>query len=125
VSGEPLLIDSVILIDHLNGVSPATEYLRGVLDRVSISAITRAEVLVGFDAVGAIVVRRLLDRFRLVAIDGAVADAAAELRRQHAWRLPDALQAAVACVHAMKLVTRNTRDFDPATHAFVEVPYRI
>jgi predicted nucleic acid-binding protein len=122
---DAVLLDSVILIDHLNGVTPATEYIRGVLDRASISAITRAEVLTGFDPTAAAVVRRLLDRFRLVIIDASVADLGAALRREHGWRLPDALQAAAACVHAMRLATRNAKDFDPSRHAFVDVPYTL
>jgi predicted nucleic acid-binding protein len=120
---ESLLLDSVILIDHFNGVDAATRYLRSAHDRACISAITRAEVLTGFDPAGAVVVRRLLDRLRLVVIDGAVADLAAELRWRHRWRLPDALQAAAACVHSMRLVTRNTKHFDPARYPFVLVPY--
>jgi predicted nucleic acid-binding protein len=120
---EPLLLDSVVLIDHFNGVDAATRYLRAVHDRAHVSAITRAEVLAGFDPAGAVVVRRLLDRLRLVVIDGAVADLAAELRWHHRWRLPDALQAAAACIHSMKLVTRNTKHFNPAKHPFVLVPY--
>jgi hypothetical protein len=122
---EPVLLDSVIVIDHLNGVDQATAYIRSVLDRASISAITRAEVLAGFEPAAATVVRQLLDRFRLIVIDAAVADLGAELRREHRWRLPDALQAAAACVHSVKLATRNTRDFDPAIHAFVVIPYTV
>lgn len=122
---EAVLLDSVIVIDHLNGVDPATAYIRSVLPRASISAIARAEVLAGFEPAAASVVRQLLDRFRLIVIDADVADLAAELRRAHRWRLPDALQAAVACVHSLKLATRNTRDFDPGVHAFVEVPYSV
>jgi len=122
---EPVLLDSVIVIDHLNGVDQATAYIRSALDRASISAITRAEVLAGFEPAAASVVRQLLDRFRLIVIDAAVADLAAELRREHRWRLPDALQVAAACVHSLKLATRNTRDFDPNVHAFVEVPYSL
>lgn len=122
---DPVLLDSVILIDHFNGIAAATEYLQAVLPRVSISAVTRAEVLTGFDAGGATVIRRLLNRFRLVVVDAAVADLAADLRRQYGWRLPDALQASAACVHSMTLITRNTKDFDPRRHSFVRIPYTL
>ena len=44
------LLDSVILIDYLNDVDEAVEYLPQVEDTVSISVVTRAEVLTGFDA---------------------------------------------------------------------------
>lgn len=47
MSGEGVLLDSVILIDHFDGVAAATAYLRTVRS-ARISAITRAEVLAGF-----------------------------------------------------------------------------
>jgi predicted nucleic acid-binding protein len=44
------LIDSVILIDHLNGIDKATHFLSGLsTNETAISVITRAEVLVGVD----------------------------------------------------------------------------
>lgn len=118
-----VLLDSVILIDHFNGITAATDYLREVASRASISAITRAEVLTGFAPRPAALARRLLERFRLIVIDAAVADLAAKLRRQHRWKLPDALQAAAAQHHHLFLATRNTKDFDPRRHRFVRVPY--
>lgn len=51
MSGERPLLDSVILIDHFNGVQQATDYLRTIFDQARIFAVTRAEVLCGFDAV--------------------------------------------------------------------------
>jgi len=53
VNGEGVLLDSVILIDHFNGVVKATRYLRRVAKQGHVSAITRAEVLSGFDPPGA------------------------------------------------------------------------
>jgi predicted nucleic acid-binding protein len=43
----------------------------------------------------------------------------------YGWKLPDAFQAALALHHHLKLCTRNTKDFDPKKHSFVEVPYRL
>ena len=120
-----LLLDSVILIDHLNGVEAATKYIAGVAPDAAISVITRAEVLDGAPAQGLRPVSRLLDCFPILAIDKPIADEAAALRRRHGWRLPDAFQAALAQHHGLTLVTRNTRDFPPARHAFVTVPYRL
>lgn len=119
------LVDSVILIDHLNGVTEATDYLRAHSRAIAISVITRAEVLAGLDAVQVPVVRPLLDALVTLPVDIPVADAAAPLRREYRWKLPDALQAAVALHHGLKLVTRNTKDFPPQRFSFVEVPYRI
>jgi predicted nucleic acid-binding protein len=117
------LIDSVVLIDHFNGVGAATGFLLDHRDALSISVITRAEVLTGFDAAAEAQARAFLDRFTTHALSAADADLAASLRREHRWKLPDALQAAVAINRGLLLVTRNTKDFDPARHAFVHVPY--
>lgn len=118
------LLDSVILIDHFNGVSQATEYLRSLIpEKTAISVITRAEILVGIEIESAETVKQLLDEYTLLPIDGTAADKAAQLRRLYGWKLPDAFQAALALNHNTKLVTRNTKDFDPKRHTFVEVPY--
>jgi predicted nucleic acid-binding protein len=119
-----VLLDSVIVIDHLNGHRAATAYLRSLED-ARISVITRAEVLAGVDGEAVNPVRRLLDLYPALPIDGETADLAADLRRRNRWKLPDAFQAALAQRHALKLATRNTRDFPPATHSFVVVPYRL
>jgi predicted nucleic acid-binding protein len=117
-----VLLDSVILIDHLNGVRAATKYLESLAD-ASISVISRAEVLAGLSKSAVAVVKEWLDRYPTLVIDRQTADLAAELRRAHRWRLPDALQAAVAQQHGLRLATRNTKDFSPQRHSFVVVPY--
>ncbi|MEP7354649.1 MAG: PIN domain-containing protein [Acidobacteriota bacterium] len=118
------LLDSVILIDHLNGVPAAENYLLAVRD-ASISVITRTEVLTGCDVSEIAGAEELLNRYPTLSIDREVADLAALLRRQHRWRLPDAFQAALAKIHGLRLVTRNTKDFPPAKHKFVVLPYEI
>ena len=124
MSGD-IVLDSVILIDHFNDIGPATAYLEQVGETASITAITRAEVLTGFESADVPLAAALLDRFRLLAIDGPVADLAAQLRREYRWKLPDALQAAAARRHGLRLATRNTRDFSPERFAFVHVPYTL
>lgn len=120
-----LLLDSVVLIDHFNGVPGATAYLRDVHRDACVSVITRAEVLVGFDEGAAALARPLLDVFATLPITRDDADVAATLRREHRWKLPDAFQAALALRHGLRLATRNVRDFDPARHPFVVVPYAL
>ena len=119
------LLDSVILIDYLNDVDEAVEYLPQVEDTVSISVVTRAEVLTGFDAPSRALAVEFLDNFPLLEITKSIADLAADLRREQGWKLPDAFQAALAAHHDLKLVTRNTRDFSPQRHGFVVVPYTL
>lgn len=125
IDQRPVLLDSTVLIDHLNGIRAATEYLRGVTTTAAVSAITRAEVLSGYPDGDHAGVARMMDAFHFLPIDAAAADLAARLRHRHRWRLPDALQAALAQLHGLKLATRNTRDFPPRRHRFVTVPYRI
>ncbi len=119
------LLDSVILIDHFNGIDPAGAFLARVKNEAAISAVTRAEVLTGFsDDTGLHVATRLLDAFHFLPLDRESADLAARLRQNNGWKLPDAFQAAVAQCHGLKLVTRNTRDFPPELD-FVIIPYQV
>ncbi len=120
-----LLLDSVILIDHFNGVVEATRFLSEHHSDSALSVITRAEVLTGFPQREARKATQLLDAFRTLSIDQPTADLAADLRRRHGWKLPDAFQAAVARQHGLKFVTRDTRDFAPQRHRFVLVPYSV
>ena len=120
------LIDSVIFIDHFNGISGATRFLLKLNPlQTAISVITRAEILSGLDEVGRPAVLQFLNEYHLYIIDGFIADLAAEFRREFRWKLPDAFQAALAVHHRVKLTTRNTKDFNPTKHKFVEIPYRI
>jgi predicted nucleic acid-binding protein len=120
-----VLLDSVIVIDHFNGIPPATAYLLKMQGKIAISVITQAEVLTGFEGRDRQLAQRLLDRFPLLIIDRPIADLAATLRRQNGWKMPDALQAALARHHKLKFATRDTDDFPPKRHRFVLVPYTI
>ena len=119
------LVDSVILIDHFNGIDQATSWIADRYADLAVSVITRAELLTGFDDDDGAMVASLLDRLPSLPIDLAIADLAARLRRRCKWKLPDAFQAALARYHGLTLVTRNTKDFAPDRFDFVEVPYRI
>ena len=120
------LLDLVIIIDHLNRIRSATEYLLQLdPSRTAISVITRAEVLAGLKESDVAAVTAMLDQYQTMIIDQIIADAAAILRKKHGWKLPDAFQAALAQHHQVSLVTRNTKDFDPKRHDFVEIPYSI
>jgi predicted nucleic acid-binding protein len=118
------LLDSVILIDHLNGIEKATRFILKLQpEQTAVSVITRAEILAGLEDDDKKVVVPLLDQYKLLIIDQPVADMAADLRRVHRWKLPDAFQAALALHHKIKLTTRNTKDFDPKKFDFAEIPY--
>lgn len=122
--GLMFLLDSVILIDHFNDVSEATDFIKKNADQLAISVITRSEVLVGFTEAEQFTAKLLLDKFQTLEISGAIADLAAKLRQKRKWKLPDAFQAALAQHHNFTLVTRNTKDFNPNTNDFVLCPYK-
>lgn len=120
-----VLLDSVILIDHLNGVGAATAYIRSVLGEAVISVVTRAEVLAGFDEASEELGRRYLDAFPVLPLTADIADEAARMRRLYRWKLPDAFQGALATRHGLQLATRNEKDFPASRHPFVTIPYRL
>jgi predicted nucleic acid-binding protein len=124
IKKQKYLLDSVILIDHLNGWEESTSFLKNREGQCSISVITRAEILSGCDEDDLSKVQSFLDHFPLLNVDREAADRAAQWRRRWKARLPDALQAALAQIHGLSLVTRNTKDFPPAKYPFVLVPYR-
>ncbi len=120
------LLDSVILIDHFNDISEASTFIAGLNPgKTAISVISYAEILVGFEDETAVEAKALLNHYEVLGIDTPIAEKAAELRRRYGWKLPDAFQAALALHHHLKLCTRNTKDFDPKKHSFVEVPYKL
>ena len=118
-----VLVDSVIMIDHFNGIRAATEYLSQMQSKLAISVMTRAEVLTGFEGNNRKAAKRLLDRFPILIIDRTIADLAATLRRRNRWKMPAAMQAALAKHHKLKLATRDSEDFPPKRYRFVVVPY--
>ena len=75
------LLDSVIIIDHFNGVEAATDFLAANGGDCSISVVTRAETLAGFTSESEPLARELLDSFATLPVTVEVADAAARLRR--------------------------------------------
>ena len=118
------LFDTNILIDHLNGIAKAT----GEIERSTepaISIITWIEVMAGATtSVGDAKLRGLLAHFRQLPLTDAIAERAAQNRRQLRIKLPDAIILATAQNDNRQLVTRNVKDF-PAGTAGVRVPYRI
>ncbi len=119
------LLDSVILVDHFNGIKPATEFLRATGAEACLSVITRAEVLAGFDESRWTAALELIDLLPTLPLTVRTADIAARLRRSQALRLPDALQGALAAEHRLVLATRDARDFGRREGFEVLLPYRL
>ncbi len=120
------LLDSAILIDHLRGITSATEFLAALREgEAVISVITRAEVLAGGSSEEWAAAFSLCEQFQCLGLTKESADRAAELHCMHRWKLPDAFQAALAIEEGLRLVTRNSKEFDERAHPFVLVPYRV
>jgi predicted nucleic acid-binding protein len=117
------LFDTNILVDHLNAVPQARAELQRYTEK-AISIITWMEVMVGATADVEVATRSFLSSFHVIALDGEIAESAVDLRRNHHIKLPDAIIWATAQVHAMLLVTRNTKDFS-ADDPSVRMPYRL
>ena len=101
-----LLLDTDIFIDHLRGAGR----IQALGHRIHYSVITRAELFAGSGR-DASIVQVLLDPFRELDIDRAIAERAGYIRRESRIRLPDALIAATALERSLYLVSRNRRDF--------------
>lgn len=117
------LFDTNVLVDYLNAVPQARAELRRYPDK-AISIFTWMEVMVGADDSLEAATRGFLGEFDVLGLDERVAERAVDLRRTHRTKLPDAVIWATAQVHAMLLVTRNTRDF-PRDEPSVRIPYKL
>ena len=118
------VFDTNLLIDFLNGVEKARTTLLEY-EEPAISRVTWMEVLAGaIDSPREDIVRAFLAGFRLVEIDGHVAEEAIRLRAKRRLRLPDAIILATARINGCLLLTRNTKDFNPKWPEIRE-PYRL
>ncbi len=115
------LLDTDICSAYLKGNGPVTGRFMQYGGRLSVSAVTLAELLVWALRAKASPGRRqqvddLLNDVRVLPADEAVARRFGEVR---AWQLDrglstpdlDLLNASVALVHGLTLVTHNTRDY--------------
>ena len=118
------VFDTNILIDYLNGHSPAATELGRHTDKV-ISRITWMEVLIGLKSNSdEPPVRTFLGTFRTVDLSSPIIEEAIRLRRTMKIKLPDAIIYATARIETCNLLTRNTKDFGP-TCADIVSPYVI
>lgn len=100
------LVDTDVFVDHLRGA----RRLIPRSHRVNYSVVTRAELFAGNSAREE--VRVLLAPFRELIVDRQIAERAGRLRRETPIRLPDALIAATAIEHKLRLFARNRSDFE-------------
>lgn len=120
-----IVLDSVILIDHLNGHDVATRFIAEHEKQSAITFITYIEVMVGVKVANEILIRQFLGAFPCIMPTTADLETTIFFRKTHRLKLPDALQAAMVVNHRLRLATRKTKDFSTEHHSFVWIPYEI
>ncbi len=106
------LVDTNIIIYHLNGDAIAIDWFLSHRNNLAISVVSKIEVLSHpFDGDKEPIVLRFLDQFELIHLSDAIIEATIRLRRQRKIKTPDAIIAATALVHGLCICTRNTKDF--------------
>ncbi len=106
------LVDSNIIIYHLNNEPIATQFLRENYQQIAISQITYVEVLsFPFSLEQENKVKRLLSKFKILDINQNISNQAIKNRKMKKIKLPDNLIVSTAMVNDLILVTRNIKDF--------------
>lgn len=119
VTGQPVLVDTSVLIDLLRGNEMSRDVLIGARQfgrPVTGSVLTRTEVLGGTRAQEKSRTRNLLDTIEWVDVDQRIADEAGQLarsyRRSHSGiDIADYIIAASALTTGADLWTRNIKHF--------------
>jgi predicted nucleic acid-binding protein len=107
------LVDSNIIIYHLNNESLATEFLLNNANQCAISQITYIEVLsFSFTPEQERDVKNLLERFKMIDVNKEIAIQATMNRKIKKIKIPDNIIASTAQVNNLILVTRNSLDFN-------------
>lgn len=113
-----VLVDTDILVDASRGEAVAIEYLatEEAQGAVSISAVTRMELLIGCrDKSELRATERFLNRFATLPLTEAISLRAVKLganfHLSHSMRIPDALIAATALTATLPLATKNQKHF--------------
>jgi predicted nucleic acid-binding protein len=116
------LIDSVILIDYLQGLAEAKEEINRYSDPFY-SIISWMEVMCGAETEEEEASAKLLFKsMHRVELTSRIAQKAVEERKRSGLKLADAVILATADCEGCILVTRNTKDFDPDDPR-IRIPY--
>jgi predicted nucleic acid-binding protein len=114
MSGPEFLLDTNLVIGLLKATPEAIamkDLYRLTLDKSAVSQITRMELL-GFpnlDAGEDKQIRAFLESITVLMINSTIETEAIILKRQHRVKLPDAIIAATAHIHALQLLTLDER----------------
>ncbi len=116
---DKYLVDTNIIIYYLNGEATAIDWLQSYQEKLSISVITKIEVLsYPFQKDEELLIQQFLNQFELIHLSDEIIDATIKLRRQRKIKTPDAIIAATALISKLCVCTRNIRDFK-----IIEVDY--
>lgn len=112
-SGKKYLIDSNIIIYHLNNDNTATDFLVKNIEKSAISQITYIEVLsFNFNKQEEQKVIELLNLFEKIDVNCEISKKAVANRKLKKIRIPDNIIASSAQLNNLTLVTRNVSDFN-------------
>jgi len=107
------LLDSNIIIYHLNGEESATGFITANREHCAISRISYIQVLsFDFTPDEENAVRELLDGFFIIDTNREIANQSVKNRKNKKIKVPDNIIASSAQVYDLTLVTRNINDFD-------------
>ena len=107
------LIDTNIIIYHLNGDIAVTDFIQRNLINSTLSFIAYIEVLsYKFTPEEELQIRKFLNAFDIVEINREIIEASIKIRRSRKMKLPDCIIAATALSGDYTLVTKNSSDFN-------------
>jgi predicted nucleic acid-binding protein len=107
------LIDSNIIIYHLNGENLATDFLIANRNQCAISQISYIEVLSFiFTPEQENDVKEFLESFKIIDVNREVAIQATRNRKLKKIKIPDNIIVSTAQVYDLVLVSRNSADFN-------------
>jgi len=110
--GMKFLVDSNVIIYHLNGNQVATDFLRRHINECAISQVTYLEVMsFSYSETQANMVQVFLDMFVLLDVTKDITLSCIKNRRIKKIKVPDNIIASTAQRHNLILVTHNVADF--------------
>lgn len=107
MSGNKIAVDTNTLIYLFNGNEAVAEILDG--KKLFISFITEIELLSkpGLTSSQLNILKRLMNDFAIIDINKTIKEEAAQIRREHKLKLPDAIIAATVKYLSITLVTSD------------------
>jgi predicted nucleic acid-binding protein len=124
------LIDTNVIIDYVGEILPneALDLIDSIINgHFFISVINQIELL-GFSGITQmeeLKFQEFIDASLTISLTHEVIDKTIQIRKKYRIKLPDAIIAAIALVHGLTLLTRNTKDFERIEEIAVSNPYYV